>query len=383
MWKFIARRFAQSVLIFFVFLTVAFFLIEAQPGDFTNQFIMDPSITSEARMQLREEFGANKSVFERYFIYIGNFFQGEFGNSYTQAGTPVVEIIAERLPRTLMLFLTSTILAFYLGFIVGKFMMWRRRAVIETPATISGVYLFTIFLPWFGLLMLWLFSFQLDWLPLAKFITPTVWIGTGYNVTSIFSFFLLTLLAISTVWVTAFFMFRKFHVRYAGLLQWLLLFGLVGFAAALWGTNEAGRYVWDIISHMVLPVGVLTAISFGGTMLLARTSMLETLREDYVMVAKAKGLPEKTVRDKYVSRNAIVPLVTSFVLSLAFAIDGGVITEGIFSWEGLGLTLLDAATMSDIPLAMGAFLFVGLFALVGHFVVDVVYVILEPRARLE
>ncbi len=118
-----------------------------------------------------------------------------------------------------------------------------------------------------------------------------------------------------------------------------------------------------------------------GTMLLTRNSMLETIREDYIMVARAKGLPEKVVRDRHAARNALLPVVTSFVFSLAFAIDGGVIIEGIFSWPGMGQTLLSAVLSEDMPLAIGAFVFVGIFALVAHLVADVLYVFLDPRIR--
>ena len=134
---------------------------------------------------------------------------------------------------------------------------------------------------------------------------------------------------------------------------------------------------------MVLPVAVLTLISFAGTMLLMRSSMLETIREDYVMAARAKGLPESVIRDKHAARNALLPVVTSLVFSLAFAIDGGVITETIFSWPGIGLTLLDSVVEEDIPLAVGALVITGFFALVAHLVADILYVYLDPRIRYQ
>ncbi len=133
---------------------------------------------------------------------------------------------------------------------------------------------------------------------------------------------------------------------------------------------------------MVLPVATMTLISFAGTMLLTRNSMLETMREDYVFAARAKGVPESAVRDRHVARNAMLPVVTSLVFSLAFAIDGGVIIETIFSWPGMGQTLVSAAQQADLPLAVGAFVFVGLFVLLAHLLVDVIYVFLDPRIRV-
>jgi peptide/nickel transport system permease protein len=117
-------------------------------------------------------------------------------------------------------------------------------------------------------------------------------------------------------------------------------------------------------------------------MLLTRNSMLETMREDYVLAARAKGLPEAVVRDRHVARNAILPVVTSLVFSLAFAIDGGVIIETVFSWPGMGQTLVAAAQQEDLPLAVGAFVFVGVFVLLAHLAVDVLYALLDPRIRL-
>jgi len=116
-------------------------------------------------------------------------------------------------------------------------------------------------------------------------------------------------------------------------------------------------------------------------MLLTRNSMLETLREDYIMTARAKGLPEKVVRDKHAARNAMLPVITAFVFSLAATLDGGVITETVFSWPGMGLTLLTAATTEDIPMAIGALVFTGGLALTAHLVADILYAYLDPRIR--
>ena len=150
-----------------------------------------------------------------------------------------------------------------------------------------------------------------------------------------------------------------------------------------WALSGIGGLALDILTHMVLPIATLTLISFAGTMLLTRNSMLETVREDYVMAARAKGLPEKQVRDRHAARNALLPVVTSLVYSLIFAIDGSVIIEGVFSWPGTGMTLLQAVRTEDLPLVMGAMIFIGLFSLLAHMIVDVLYVYLDPRIRYQ
>jgi peptide/nickel transport system permease protein len=155
----------------------------------------------------------------------------------------------------------------------------------------------------------------------------------------------------------------------------------VGIAAAVggWWSSGIGEYAWDIVWHLILPMLELTLISFGGTMLLMRDSMLEVVREDYVTTAKAKGLPDKVVRDKHAARTALMPVVTSFTLSIGFILSGGIITETMFSWEGMGLTYFTAMLANDYPLAMGCLVFTGVLALVAHLVADLLYAFLDPR----
>jgi peptide/nickel transport system permease protein len=109
--------------------------------------------------------------------------------------------------------------------------------------------------------------------------------------------------------------------------------------------------------------------------------MLETLREDYILTAKAKGMPEKIVRDKHAARNALLPVWTGLVFSIGGSVSGGIITETVFSWPGLGLTLLSSAQLEDIPLAMGALTITGVMTLVSHLVADIGYAFLDPRIR--
>jgi peptide/nickel transport system permease protein len=148
-----------------------------------------------------------------------------------------------------------------------------------------------------------------------------------------------------------------------------------------WLNTGVARYAADILHHLILPICTLAIVNFAGTMLLTRNSMLETLREDYIMAARAKGLPEKVVRDKHAARNAMLPVVTAFVLAVAFILDGGVITETTFSWPGMGLTLLQAALVEDIPMVIGALVFTGFLALTAHLIADILYAVLDPRIR--
>ena len=131
--------------------------------------------------------------------------------------------------------------------------------------------------------------------------------------------------------------------------------------------------------HMGIPLIALITIGFAGSMLLMRDSMLDTIKEDYITTARAKGLPEKVIRDHHAARTALLPLTTSFVLAIAFSLDGAVIIEQIFSWPGIGMTLVGAVSSQDYPLAVGAYTFLGIFALIAHYIADILYAVLDPR----
>ncbi len=381
MAKYLVKRTLQILLTLFVFLSIVFFVVNAQPGDVSNFYALNPDLPPETRQRMQELFGVNEPLWKQYLVHLRNTFTGNFGVSFSHYPRSVADIIAERLPRTLVLFLTATVISFYLGFAFGKIIAWRRGGWTEYTATIGGVMLYTVFTPWFGLMMIWLFAAQFGWLPIGKFLEPSLWLDAPVDANTIFNRMILTAFALSIVALGAF----ALTARLGGPNALYLRAGIVaaGFVVAIvaWLATGVTHLALDIARHMVLPVVTLTLISFAGAMLLTRNSMLETMREDFVMAARAKGLPEKDIRNKHVARNALLPVVTSLVFSLAFAIDGGVIIEGIFSWPGMGQTLLSAALSEDLPLAVGAFVFVGIFVLVAHLVADVLYVFLDPRIR--
>ena len=378
---YLLKRTAQILLTLFVFLSIVFFVVNAQPGDVSNLYALNPDLPPETREKLRDLFGVNEPLWKQYVIHVKNTLTGNFGVSFSHYPRTVSDVIAERLPRTLVLFLTATVISFYLGFALGKIIAWRRGQFTEYAYTIGGVTLYTVFTPWFGLMMIWLFAFKAGWFPIGKFLDPVLWRDAPADANTIFSRMILTVIAVSIAVFLTFLLTAKLRVPGARLLQGAVVAVSAVVVAVAWLLSGVGHLAWDIMQHMALPVITLTLISFAGTMLLTRNSMLETMREDYVMAARAKGLPEKQVRDKHVARNALLPVVTSFVFSLAFAVDGGIIIESIFSWPGMGQTLVSAAVTEDLPLAVGAFVFVGIFVLVAHLAADILYVYLDPRIR--
>ncbi len=381
MRRYVIRRLAQNLVTLFLFLTLVYLLLDAQPGDFGNIYASDPRLTPTQRQQLRANLGLDQPVMVRYGIWLGKVVRGDFGISYSNYPRKVLDIIAERAPRTVILFISINILAYYIGFLMGKILAWRRGTRFEYVSTIVGVGLYTVFVPWFALMMIWFFAYTLKLFPIGKFIDPIVWQSAPMDANVIFNRMLLTAFIASVILFFVAAYARRLNpgqrrpALYSGMAVILVV------ALGYWWSTGVGRYALDILHHLVLPIFTLATVNFAGIMLLTRNSMLETLREDYIMAARAKGLPDHVVRDKHAARNTMLPVATSFVLAISFVLDGGIITETIFSWPGMGRTLLIAAQAQDIPMVIGALLFTGVLALLGHLFADILYAFLDPRIR--
>ena len=384
MVKFLAKRFLQMGFLFLIFLTILFLILSAQPGDIAQKFVGNPDIPPEAKELLRRELGLDQPVFVQYLNYIKNFFTLNLGVSFDHYPRPVSEILLQALPRTIWLFLTATILAYAVGFQTGKLAAWRRGTFLEKASMTGGVVLYTVFYPWFALLMLWFFGYQVGLFPLGKFLTPEKWIGAGYAANDVFRSMLVTAIVVSGLAFAALALSRRIaEPRTQRLVFRLSLAGLIVMTVLYWMNNPMRPFATDIAYHTILPVVTLTLVFYAGITLLTRSSMLETLREDYILTARAKGVPDRVIRDRHAARNALLPVTTSFVLAIAFVIGGGIVTESIFSWPGLGLTLLNAVTVEDVPVAMGALAFIGVLALIAHLIADILYAVLDPRIRVQ
>jgi peptide/nickel transport system permease protein len=320
--KYILRRLLEITIIFFVIMTILFILFRLAPGDPVTR-VVDPSLTPEDAEHLISQLGLDEPLWVQYLYYLKNFFSGQFGMSF-HYGQPVVKIIGERLPNTIYLFTTAIVISALLGIFLGKIAAWRRGTRTDTVMTMAALACHTLFLPWLALLMIWLFGYKLGWLPLSGIISAEVWIDPG-----------------------------------AGALDKLL----------------------DILHHMALPLMTLVIIHYGSYLLIMRSAMLDTLGEDYIITARAKGLDERTIRNRHAAPNAALPVVTSVGLSLAFSINGGALTETVFSWPGIGRELVFAVSNSDYPLAQACFLLIASVVLMANLVVDVLYAYLDPRIR--
>ena len=320
--KYIIKRLIQVAVIFFVILTVLFLLFRLAPGDPVSRMV-DPDMTPEEAELLISELGLDQPLPVQYTIFVKNFFTGHFGHSFNY-GQPVVAIILDRLPNTIILFTTSVILAALVGVFLGKIASWEKGSKKDVWMTIGALASHTVFVPWLALILIWLFAYKLGWFPITGMISEEVWLDpdAGY-----------------------------------------LAKGL------------------DIAYHMVLPLTTLFLIHFGSYLLIMRTSMLETLKEDYILTARAKGLTEKVVRNRHAAPNAALPVVTTVGLNLAFSINGGALTETVFTWPGIGRELVFSVSNNDYPMAQASFLLIALVGLLANLVVDIIYAYLDPRIR--
>jgi len=312
----------QIIIIFFVILTVLFLLFRLAPGDPVSRMV-DPDMTQEDAEILIVQFGLDQPLGVQYLIYVKNFFTGHFGFSF-HYGEPVVDIIRNRLPNTILLFTTSIILSALVGVFLGKIASWHKGKKTDSVMTIGALVTHTLFLPWLALILIWVFGYKFGWFPINGMISEEVWLDPE-----------------------------------------------AGFIAR----------ALDVMYHMVLPLSTLFLIHFGAYLLIMRSSMLETLKEDYILTARAKGLTEKVIRNHHAAPNAALPVVTSVGLSLAFSINGGALTETVFTWPGIGRELVSSVSQNDYPLAQACFLMIAGVVLVSNLVVDVLYAYLDPRIR--
>ena len=219
MAAYIVKRVLQIVLTLFVFLTIVFFLVNAQPGDISRLYALDPNLPPETRAQMQELFGVNEPLWKQYLVHLKNTLTGDLGVSFSLYPRTVADVIKERLPRTLVLFLTATVVSFYLGFGLGKIIAWRRGGWVEYTSTLGGVTLYTVFTPWFGLMMIWLFAFKAGWFPIGKFLDPVVWQDAPSDANSIFNLMLATAVILSVVAFGVFLVTSKKRLGMARVLQ--------------------------------------------------------------------------------------------------------------------------------------------------------------------
>jgi len=263
----------------------------------------------------------HENIFVAYLQYIGNTLQGNFGTSLSNFPNSVTSVISKALPWTLGLVGITTILGFIIGTAVGAIAAWRRGGVLDSvlPPVFIVVSAFPYF--WIGLMAIWLFAITLNWLPFLGGYTETV--------TPTFSL----------------------------------------------------SFILDVLNHAVLPAFTILITSIGGWILTMRNNMITVVAEDYVKMARAKGLRPKRILWQYAGRNALLPNLTGFAMSLGFVISGAILVEYVFNYPGVGFMLLQAVENEDYPLMQALFLLITVAVLVAIFISDIATAVLDPRTR--
>lgn len=322
-WRFLGGRAAFYLFTLWAAITINFFLPRLMKGDAVDQYLSrNRNVTPEAADALRSLLGldSDKTLLQQYFDYWGLLLQGDLGVSLLHGLRPVTEVISQALPWTIGLVGFATILSFAIGTIGGAIVGWRRGSRLEALIPIT-TFLSTIPYFWLGLLAIALFSVNLGWFPIGK--------AYGVGVTP----------------------------------EW------------------SAEFIGQVIHHGTLPAVTIIIASLGGWMLGMRNMMLTVLDEDYITVAQAKGMPNNRVLWGYAARNAVLPQIQSFALSIGFIVGGTIVMEMVFSYPGVGKLLLDATNAKDYALMQGVFLVITLSVLVANILADVAYAFLDPRTR--
>ncbi len=321
------RKTIQFLLTLWAAVTVNFLLPRLMPGSPTDAALAKIAstgqvVTDAQRRAIELQLGSpSGSVFSQYFAYLNNVVHLQFGVSYTDPTQPVIDTIRQALPWTLVLIGFCTVFQFVIGTLLGVLAGWRRGRGIDTTLTLSTTFAGAFPPFWAGLLLLYVFAFKFRWWPL----------GGGYT---------------------------------DGLTPSLNL-----------------TFLGDAAAHSILPALTLVITGMGGWVLGMRNNMISTLGEDYVTFAEANGLRTRTVALRYAARNALLPPLTSFGLTLAAVVGGSVLVEGVFSYPGVGLVLYRAVSNRDYPLMQALFLIITVTTLVAIYLVDMLYVRLDPRVR--
>jgi peptide/nickel transport system permease protein len=314
-------RLGQYALVLWIALTLNFALPRLAPGD-PLDYIFGQEVltfTPAQREQVLRELRLDRPVWEQYIGYFTGIVQGDLGRSIRYRA-PVTDVLSDRIRWTLLLIIPALILKAVIGTTLGALAAWRRGSARDLGLLGSMLALDSMPAFWTGMILISVFAVQLGWLP---------------------------------------------------------SFG----AMPLGASGDTFTLALEIGRRLILPVTTITLATVGAVFLLARASMLTTLGEDYVLMAQAKGLPERTVILRHALRNALLPVYTSLTLSLGVLASGAVVVETVFSYPGLGRVVYEGVLARDYPLLQGAFLLVTVGVVGVNLLADLTYPLLDPRVR--
>jgi len=323
--RFALRRLGFFVVTLWAALTLNFLLPRMMPGNPALAMVarFHGRITGQALTALEVAFGVNthQSLASQYVSYLGDVATGKFGISLYFYPTPVSHVVLDAIPWTLGLVGITTILAWVLGTGVGIVAAWRRGGA--TDSILPPLFVITSAIPyfWVGMMFILIFGVRLQWLPYTFAFDPTL--------TPSFS----------------------------------------------------PQFIGNVLEHAILPASALLITTIGTWILIMRNTMISTLAEDYVRMARAKGLSNRRIMYDYAARNAILPNLTGFAMSLGFVVGGAILIEYVFDYPGVGYMLLQAVENEDYPLMQALFLLITVAVLIAILLSDIATALLDPRTR--
>jgi ABC-type dipeptide/oligopeptide/nickel transport system permease component len=317
-FDYVVKRIGFALVTIFVAITLNFIIFRAAPGDATTA-LRCLSCTDEVRAQVRKELGLDQSTFQQYIIYLKQLAHGNLGRSF-QNRQPVLPQLWQPLANTLPMLLLGTFFSMILGIATGIIAAWRRGTWSEKATVWGGLAFFALPTQWLGIMLILYFAGPLG--------LPTHGISDPY-----------------------------------------LSFTNPG----LWAEFS------DRLSHMALPAATLGLVLYGEYTLIARSALLETFGEDYILTARAKGLSTWQVVWRHAFRNSLLPITTLIFLSLGFIAAGSILIEAVFSYPGIGLLAYESVFQKDYPMLQGAFLIITVSIVIANLIADLLYVRLDPR----
>jgi len=319
--RWLTTRIIYLVITIFAVITLNFIIFRLMPGDPIRILIGERLLKPEVADEVRRMFGLDRPLWEQYVMYIKNLLTGYLGYSLYWR-RPVLDIILERLPITILLLGTSTTISLILGVILGIKAATKRGSKVDVGIITASLVFYAVPVFWIGMMLLLFLSVYIPLFPIGK-------------------------------------------------------------TTSIPPPSDPFLYVLDLLWHLTLPVTALVLIEFGGFALLMRSSLLEVLTENYIVTARAKGLPERIVLYGHAFRNAVLPIVTAAALSFGYVVGGATLTETVFSIEGVGRLIFEAVIQRDYPVLQGAFFILAVSVVIANFIADILYALLDPRIRYE
>ncbi|MGI9610737.1 MAG: ABC transporter permease [Acidimicrobiia bacterium] len=396
MISFIGRRLIGGLITLVLFITALFFLVNVLiPGDFTSQFIM----TASEREALQGSLGIDRPLGEQFWSWMSSVASLDLGTSF--GGEPVWTAVRQAMATTLFVFVAATLIAFPVGYWMGRTMAWNQRPWLTVPNTALAVLFFTAFPPAIAFLVgrgitnvlspqalrdlvsldgdIWSFDRGNRFRP-----PPTTVDSLNETLTPAQVLWRMLLITIGLVVIALLLrLILRTVTRFRftpGITAAILSIGsVIG-----WRLSGFSSQAFDVAASMVILIGGLVLLTYGEILLVTEAAMFDTRDEDFILTARAKGLPEGVVRDRHSARAALLPVLSRLVVSVPYFLTGLAILEYMFSVQGgLGNLIFHAINVQDTPLIVGAMVIVGVITLVLRLVLELSIAALDPRVRLK